>query len=349
MKTLTIKQRPLEILIHTISWLLIFILPLIVTNRDSSINWEQYMRQSFIPLCCFITFYINYLVLVPRYLFTKKYIWFFGCNFLLIVAMTGVLHFGNHLFYQHAFRGFIHRMPPPPRWPFISRDFVMFLFIIGLSTAIRVSLRWRETEEKLVETEREKTDAELKNLKNQLNPHFLLNTLNNIYALIVFNADKAQEAVQELSKMLRYVLYEDLSNFVSLKKELEFLNNYIALMRIRQSQETEISVNLSTEDESLTISPLLLISLIENAFKHGISPTEKSFISISVQGHRDGKITCEIMNSNFPKNNMDKSGSGIGLEQVKKRLELAYPSKYEWEKGVSANNTYVSTLTIYTK
>ena len=352
MKTLNFKQRPLELLIHIISWLLIFTFPLIVYNRDSSINWEQFLRQSFVPLCSFILFYINYLILVPRLLFPKKYVWFFVCNILLIIAMTGLLHFGHAMFYHRVFKGFMGHLPPIPplpRWPFISRDLVMFLFVIGLSTALRVSLRWRETEEKLMVSEREKTVAELKNLKNQLNPHFLLNTLNNIYALIVFNADKAQEAVQELSKMLRYVLYEDLSNLVSFQKELEFLNNYISLMRIRQSQDTEISVNLRTEDETLQISPLILISLIENAFKHGISPTEKSFISISIQGHNDGKITCEIKNSNHPKTDTDKSGSGIGLEQVKRRLELAYPGKYEWEKGVDNDNTYISMLTIYTR
>ena len=102
-------------------------------------------------------------------------------------------------------------------------------------------------------------------------------------------------------------------------------------------------------EKPLRISPLIFISLIENAFKHGVSPTEPSFISISICGHTDGKITCEILNSNFPKNGADKSGSGIGLMQVGRRLELSYPESYEWDKGISDDGrTYISTLTIQT-
>lgn len=191
----------------------------------------------------------------------------------------------------------------------------------------------------------------MKNLKNQLNPHFLLNTLNNIYALIAFNCDKAQEAVQELSKLLRHVLYDNQQTFVPLEKELDFIRNYVALMRIRLPQQVEISLHLETDPgSSLLIAPLLFISLIENAFKHGISPTAHSFISIAITGNTDGTVRCEIQNSNYPKTGQDKSGSGIGLEQVSKRLELIYPKHYEWEKGISANGqVYSSILTIQTK
>ena len=120
-------------------------------------------------------------------------------------------------------------------------------------------------------------------------------------------------------------------------------------MRIRLPKSVQVSVRLDAGKKSLRISPLIFISLIENAFKHGVSPTEPSFISISICGHTDGKITCEILNSNFPKNKADKSGSGIGLMQVARRLELSYPGRYEWDKGTSDDDsTYISTLTIQT-
>lgn len=123
---------------------------------------------------------------------------------------------------------------------------------------LRTSLRWRQAEERLMEAERQKTEAELKNLKNQLNPHFLLNTLNNIYALIAFNSDKAQEAVQELSKLLRHVLYDNQQTFVPLEKELDFIRNYVALMRIRLPQQVEVSVNLEVDSGgALQIAPLI--------------------------------------------------------------------------------------------
>mgnify|MGYP000591580714 CR=1 FL=1 len=178
-----------------------------------------------------------------------------------------------------------------------------------------------------------------------IEPPFLLNTLNNIYALIAFNCDKAQEAVQELSKLLRHVLYDNQQTFVPLEKELDFIRNYVALMRIRLPQQVEISLHLETDPgSSLLIAPLLFISLIENAFKHGISPTAHSFISIAITGNTDGTVRCEILNSNYPKTGQDKSGSGIGLEQVSKRLELIYPKHYEWEKGISANGQVYSSI-----
>ncbi len=148
-----------------------------------------------------------------------------------------------------------------------------------------------------------KTEAELKNLKNQLNPHFLLNTLNNIYALIAFNCDKAQEAVQELSKLLRHVLYDNQQTFVPLEKELDFIRNYVALMRIRLPQQVEISLHLETDPgSSLLIAPLLFISLIENAFKHGISPTAHSFISIAITGEYRWHGTLRNTEQQLPQN-----------------------------------------------
>ena len=351
MKKLPFRRRPLEITIHTIAWFLVFCFPLMLTEWGSKVDWEKYLRHSIVPFCSFLTFYINYLYLIPRYLFRKKTFWFLLQNAILIVGMVLLIRFGHSLFFTPPAMMGRPNLPPhimmPSRWMFIGRDLVMMTFIVCLSTAVRISIRWRRTEERLIEIEQQKTDAELKNLKNQLNPHFLLNTLNNIYALIAFNTEKAQESVLELSKLLRHVLYDNQQSFVPLEKELDFISNYISLMRIRLSDSVKISVNMSTGSRPLEIAPLIFISLIENAFKHGISPTEESFISIAVTGHDDGKITCEIINSNFPKNVSDKSGSGIGLEQVQLRLELSYPNRYEWIHGVSENGkTYTSLLTI---
>lgn len=351
MKESIIWKRPLELLIHFISWLLIFGFPLILMDQGNQINWLQFLRHSLVPLCYFIVFYLNYLWFVPHYLCDGHTRSFLILNCILILLLSSGMHVGQDvLFAPPPPRGMSPDMPPPPQWIFHARDMIVMIFVAGLSTAIRVSLKWRETEEKLNNAEREKTEAELKNLKNQMNPHFLLNTLNNIYALIAFNKDKAQEAVQELSRLLRHMLYENQSTFVTLGKELDFVSNYISLMRIRVSENVKISVSLDPGKKALEISPLIFISLIENAFKHGISPTEESFISIAIHGHSDGRVVCEIMNSNHPKNHGDKSGNGIGLEQVKRRLELVYSGRYEWRKGSSADgSSYTSVLTIQTK
>ena len=354
MKTFPFGQKRLEIIIHAISWFLIFFFPLMFTERGNEIDWGKYLRHGIVPLCCFIMFYANYLYLVPQYMFRNKWIKFLLLNVLFIACLAFGIHFGHEMLVfkpsrpDFDFKAF-PAPPPIERWMFLGRHWVMLTLVAGLSTAIRVGIRLRHTEKRLVQSEREKTEAELKNLKSQLNPHFLLNTLNNIYALVAIDGHRAQETILELSRMLRYVLYENQSGKVPLEKELEFINNYISLMRIRLSKSVEVRVHLDAGEKPLWISPLIFISLIENAFKHGISPTEPSFINISICGHTDGKITCEIQNSNFPKNGTDKSGSGIGLTQVDRRLELSYPGCYEWNKGTRDNErTYISTLTIQT-
>ena len=224
----------------------------------------------------------------------------------------------------------------------------MLILVVGLSVAIRMSQRLHKLQEAKKDAERIRTDAELKNLRNQLNPHFLLNTLNNIYALIAFDPEKAQTAVGELSKHLRHALYDNQKRFVPLYKEVEFIKNYIELMKIRVTNNVKIDTSINIDnDDSTPIAPLIFISLIENAFKHGISQAGDGEISIAMSNDGD-KIICEIINTNHPKHDNDKSGSGIGLEQVAKRLELMYPGRYDWQKGIDSDtNKYFSKIILY--
>jgi two-component sensor histidine kinase len=345
MKQLFSQRRFLEMSIHIVSWLLVFGFPLVFMDRGSGFNLAQFLRHSCVPLCYFIIFYVNYLCLVPRYMFTDEMRKYILSNAVLILCLSVLLH---------VFLESISTPPPPefarhipPRWIFYARDMGMMIFVAGLGAAIRTSLRWRQAEERLIEAERQKRDERRKKLRNQLNPHFLLNTLNNIYALIAFDSDKAQAAVQELSRLLRHVLYDNQQNFVSLGKEMDFIRNYIELMRIRLSANVQMITKFDIQPDSQTlIAPLIFISLIENAFKHGISPTESSFISIHLS-ENDKEVICEIRNSNHPKTVEDKSGSGVGLEQVSRRLEILYPGAYTWSKGISKDEkVYESKLSI---
>jgi LytS/YehU family sensor histidine kinase len=154
--------------------------------------------------------------------------------------------------------------------------------------------------------------------------------------------------VGELSKLLRHALYDNQKKFVPLYKEVEFIENYIELMKIRVTNNVKISTNIDIdENDSTPIAPLIFISLIENAFKHGISQSGDGEISLVMKNNEDN-IICEIVNTNYPKRDNDKSGSGIGLEQVDKRLELMYPGRYKWEKGVDKEtNKYYSKITLY--
>ena len=191
-----------------------------------------------------------------------------------------------------------------------------------------------------------RAQAELRNLRNQINPHFLLNTLNNIYALTAFDTAKAQEAIQELSKMMRHILYDYQKPMIPLKEEIDFLENYVKLMRIRLPQSVEVTFNAVQPTGTVEVAPMILISLVENAFKHGTSPTEKSFVHINISTNGQ-QLICDIQNSNNPKTASDHSGHGIGLQQVERRLQLAYPDRYTWEQGTRDNDkTYYSTITI---
>lgn len=340
-------HRPVEILIHIISWGIVFGFPLFFSEHNSGdINWGIYLRHAIVPLSFLMVFYVNYLLLVPRILLCnqrKRYVLY---N-VVLVCVLGIL---LQLWHTAAFGNDLPKPdlhPGPPRWTFFARDITGLIFTIGLSAAIRMSICWGEADAARQEAEKNRTEAELKNLRNQLNPHFLLNTLNNIYALIAFDSDKAQQAVQDLSKLLRYVLYDNQQTYVPLCKEVDFIRNYIELMRIRLSGSVEVTTQFNIQPDSQTeIAPLIFISLIENAFKHGISPTESSFIRIEVS-ETEHEIECRIINSYHPKNETDKSGSGIGLEQVSKRLEILYPGHYNWQRGVSENGKeYKSVLCI---
>ena len=345
-------QRPLEATIHIICWIIIFGFPFFFIERaNGNINWMAYVQHSAVPLSFVIAFYVNYFFLVPKYFFTHQIKHYVTYNVTLLILIGLFLHFWPNLIPDTSLPPKPHKAGMPPGWFFFVRDMLSIVLTIGLSAVICLSKRWSEAEAARKDAERIRTEAELKNLHNQLNPHFLLNTLNNIYALITFDADKAQQAIQELSKLLRYVLYDNQQNYVPLNKEIDFIRNYIELMRIRLTANVQMETHFDIASDSQTpIAPLIFISLIENAFKHGISPTEPSFIHIRMAEDENKRVTCAIRNSYYPKNRTDKSGSGIGLEQVSRRLELTYPKAYTWHKGITSYaKAYESILTIFTQ
>lgn len=333
------RHRLVEILIHIIGWGIVLGFPLFfISQEESTINWRVYLFHSAVPLSLMLVFYLNHFIFIPNYLFTQRLKHFLTLNIILIIFAVLFLSFWQDFSMTHLLKeGVLTRPNRPPGWILSVRDSFSMILSVGLSIAIRMSSRLgeiesarREAERSRAEAEKDRVEAELNNLKNQLNPHFLLNTLNNIYSLISFDGDKAQQAVQELSKLLRYVLYDNQQTYVSLVKEMEFIRNYIELMRIRLCASVTVETKINISPNSRTeIAPLIFISLIENAFKHGISPTEPSYIGI-LFFELGSEVHCQITNSYHPKSQSDKSGSGIGLQQVSKRLELLYPNRYIW-------------------
>ena len=198
----------------------------------------------------------------------------------------------------------------------------------------------------LVKEEKQKrTEAELEWLKNQLNPHFLFNTLNNISSLIQINADKAQDAIAQLSDLLRYAMYETRHETVPLQGEVEFMKNYVELMKLRCNNKATVNCHLSSVNSQLNIAPLLFISLIENAFKHGVSSNRDSMVSIQLEIDHD-KLAFTCQNTNYPKDEQNRSGSGIGIENTRRRMELLYHDRYTWQQSIDKNNIYIVQITI---
>lgn len=339
-------------LIHVLCWGLLIAFPIFMYRQNDTMTdaMRHFMRSLGATVGYMIVFYINYCYIVPKLLFENKRKRFIFYNVVLIFLTVAIMTWWWHAM-GNTFPASTPQHKPfkaPPQWTRFVQMSLMLVLVVGLSVALRMSQRWQKLQQAKKEAERIRTEAELKNLRNQLNPHFLLNTLNNIYALIAFDPEKAQIAVGELSKLLRHALYDNQKKFVPLYKEVEFIENYIELMKIRVTNNVKISTNIDIdENDSTPIAPLIFISLIENAFKHGISQSGDGEISLVMKNNEDN-IICEIVNTNYPKRDNDKSGSGIGLEQVDKRLELMYPGRYKWEKGVDKEtNKYYSKITLY--
>lgn len=331
-------NKRIEILIHIAIWIVIILLPLMFMNHGRGMSVSQFMLTTTVPLTFMAVFYIDYLWLTPRYFVTGHRTQFFVINTFIVIVLGIALHLWMSL--SHDMLGHNHREPPLILTiAFVIRDIVNLVIAAAIATLLHLALQWQTAEEA-------RKEAELSNLRSQINPHFLLNTLNNIYALTAINTQKAQEAIQDLSKMLRHMLYDYQRSEIELRDEVEFLKNYIRLMKLRQGPSVEVNTSFHITNEQQKVAPMIFISLVENAFKHGVKPAVPCTINITIQAN-DKQIVCDIVNSNHPKTSTDRSGHGVGLELVRRRLELAYKGRYEWTHGVNDNQKmYHSTITI---
>ncbi len=353
MKKIGLKGNRIKIILHILAWSIIMGLPLYVTRRWSvgkDFLWLYYINI----LINGIIFYSNYLLLIPRFFMKGRRIRYFLSVALLIACFYFVSDFSNKLiinFYPPPDMAAeirppagqnIRRMPPargllpiPNRFRPLYRNMHLAnymgnsLFLIFFSLGLSVLERQSKIEELKKDLERDKLNSELAFLKNQISPHFFFNTLNNIYSLIGINTSDAQNAVLKLSRLMRYMLYESEQGNPRLSSEIAFMNNYIDLMKLRMSEKVSLEVSFPEKPGDVTIPPLLFVPFIENAFKYGISNREKSYIRISMLTMKDS-ITFRCVNSCFQKTeNEEGQHSGIGLENVRKRLSLLFPGKHD--------------------
>lgn len=348
-------SKKLQYFMHVAFWAYMFLMPMQFL-RGTDFPMMQYWMNCMSQLLMMVMFYVNYLWLTQRYFVSGKHHYFLIINTLLIVCFVVFLHYWGE-FTRQLFQSDVPMVREPDSVDeiiFYLRDFLNLTVFATAGTSISLASSWliADNARKLAETARVKAEkaqvtAELSSLRSQINPHFLLNTLNNIYALTAFDQQRAQDAVMQLSKMLRHMLYDNQQDNIKLCEEVSFVENYVNLMKIRLPQSVDVQFHTRLCNSNKRVAPLLFISLVENAFKHGVSPTEPCFVHISMEQPEEGLLIATISNSNYPKKENDHSGHGIGLQQVQKRLDLAYSGRYEWTTNVSGDGkTYSSIIKI---
>lgn len=351
---ITKNKNIVSVIAHTAAWVCFFTLPYLVffpRMLDSQYNMSDHMFASIVCNNVFLVvfYYLNTQILIPKLLMQEK--WFLyitaviSCLIIFLIIpkyLAGIISPPEIRTYQRP------SLPNAPgrTWQGRKRPLVepfnmaIFFMVFTVGTCVAVIQRWLKTEEHRKETESEKLNTELSFLKSQINPHFFFNTLNNIYSLAIVKSEKTAPAVMKLSSIMRYILTETNNNLVPLQNEVDFTKNYIELQQVRLTEKTTINFNVVGEVDNKNIAPLLFIAFVENAFKYGVSTKSNSEINILIESQND-KIIFTASNYIVQSENNMTENTGIGINNVKRRLELMYPNKHQLSNTIKDNNYLV--------
>lgn len=304
------------------------------TTLYGSFN-DDYLRQLemqllYLPEKMIATYVVIYL-LMPHYLLKKRYTPFF-LWLIFILGLSGFVHWATVIYVEQPL------FYPGEDWDVsifhwgkIIKSVTYIYPVVAIAVVIKIFKRWYVYQQAAQQLVHEKLEAELKFLKAQIHPHFLFNTLNNLYALTLKKSDDAPDVVLRLSDLLNYMLYECNANWVPLNKEIEVLENYLSLEKIRYGERLDIIYNLKGEHSSKVIAPMLILPFVENSFKHGASEeTQNAWVDIDIT-IKDNEMTLKVDNSksNLKAEDIRSYKEGIGLKNVQRRLELLYPQRHE--------------------
>jgi sensor histidine kinase YesM len=348
------KSKIITFIIHILIWgvfgLIYFFQPL---NWNITVPYQLWIKQSIILGLLVVAFYVNSFILVPKILLKNKT----SIYFLIITGVVATVVLLNiyvdewlhiHRLMDIAF----HKSGPPRKshgrdhnWDFFMLANVAL--VLGISTSITAIQKWQKDKQLHQDMEQERVSSELSFLKAQINPHFFFNTLNNIYALTHINAEVSRKAIHQLSRMMRYVLYDTQNSTTLLSQEIAFIKDYIDLMKLRLTDVVKIDFSTPAALKDMGIAPMIFLPFIENAFKHGVSATQPSYINITVN-QKDTTIELNVVNTIIKEqNNNLEEGSGIGLNNTRRRLDLLYPGKYTLLINESTTeNAYLVNLTL---
>ena len=366
-----------EYLVYAILFGITFLFPFLHAGEmalDEGVFEWNYILQKWMEALPFVVLVIIHIFLLQPILFEKKQ----TKKYIVLLVLTIVLFF-VYVNCRHSNREQYHPDPvqtEPPRLkhhtsemfspPFmdapkisekqnefklsgpIVMDTLIAILLLGCSLTIKLMFKHHENSRKMEQLENAQIRQELLQLKAQISPHFFMNSLNNIHGMIEIDSPKAQDMILELSGMMRYVLYESSTPMITLSKELKFLRNYISLMQVRyNSNKVAVKYTFPSEEElsSIEVPPLLFIVFIENAFKHGVDYQHSSFINIelSIDKHI---LTLQCINSLHK--NKEKTIGGIGLDNIRKRLDIIYDNAYSLDMNI-LDKIFIVTLTIPTK
>lgn len=287
-----------------------------------------------------IFFYLHHYFLYDRYRNNNRnYIYLLSViTSYILICWIPVLAFPVN-------KSFIHQGPMSPEQ---TLDFRFWLGPLFPFIVVWMGSTFIHIQQKTKDYELAKTKAELDSLKYQLNPHFLFNTLTAIYSLVLNRSEKAPESVLKLSSLLRYVYSESSRTYVPLNEELEYIENYIEIMRMKTSEQLKIRYDVKGERDSFEIAPMLLVSFVENAFKYGYDPDEEGSVLLDISISENGVLNFRIQNDILVSQSEQDESSGIGLENTRSRLRYLYPGKHELQ--IEDNkSTYKVDLIIWLK
>ena len=370
MKKIFFRQSRKELAAYGALWLIMFLLPVFTEwvnariTPDKEFHWDAIYHLWLSILNLFIVFVIHNFFIAPIFVYYRKR-WLY---FPLAIALIGL--------YMTLIYMYRPEMPPTPPIdqsqvelqatpplettqvginniagppPLDRHDIITFtlaLLVFGVNIGAKQYFKSQDDRERLEKLEKENITQQLDYLRYQVNPHFFMNTLNNIHALVDIAPDKAKSTIVMLSKMMRYILYDGAKAQIPLQHEIDFLNNYIALMRLRFNDSVEIVADLPENVGDLSLPPLLFIMYIENAFKHGVSYASRSHVKVSLCANEDqNRLLFKCTNSIAHNTTHAAEPGGVGLDNARKRLDLIYGDDYSLET-LSDDDIYRVTLDI---
>lgn len=328
-----------KIIIHLIIWMFFIFTSLIQFYETTfRVNFDFYVQWA----TGIILFYVNYLYLVPKFLLQKKYGTYFSIALSVIILFMMVrFNYTMPRFHQEN-RARLEQMTAREMPPEVAPDFklrrkeplffkfapsIFYFLILAISSIIKILAEYYQNEQKKLIAESHRTSTELNYLRKQTNPHFLFNSLNSIYSLAHKKSDLVPDAIVTLSELMRYMLYETDNKVVPLEKEINYIQNYIELQKLRLNSIENITINVHGDSKNKFIEPLLLISFVENAFKYGTDYKGASHVKIKINIEEENLLFFieNKIESHLP----DPENSGIGLANIKNRLDLIYPNAHE--------------------